>query len=220
MHKHENGAWCRHPLAFLVEAADDICYSIIDLEDGCRLGLVGFEETIELLAPVLKNKLDRSKLASDEGLNKKLGTLRAMSIGELIEACAASFLAHETQLLSGQFDEALIDLTEFRDAIRTISRVSVQKIYRARQVVEIEASGHKVLPGLLGEFVKAGQILRSKQSSRKYKNLGLLFPTEIRHAILQSRNEYAMLRCIIDFISGLTDKHALSLYRRINGISF
>lgn len=220
MSKAAGGAWCRHPLAFLVEAADDICYSIIDLEDGCRLGLVSFEETVELLAPILKEKLDRSKLAGDDGLNKKLGTLRAMSIGELIDACTTIFLANEKEIISGKFDHALIGLCEFKGALKKINEVSIQKIYRARQVVEIEASGHEVLPGLLREFVTAGGLLGKKEQSRKYNNLGLLFPTEISKAIEQSQTEYGVLRFVIDFISGLTDRHALSLYRKIKGISY
>ena len=213
-------AWCRHPLAFLVEAADDICYSIIDLEDGCRLGLVSFDETVELLAPILKTKLDRAKLAGDEGLNKKLGTLRAMSIGELIDSCTEIFLQQEEQILNGKFDGALVDLCQFKDALKKISEVSVQKIYRARQVVEIEASGHEVLPGLLREFATAGTHLRQKGRSRKYDNLALLFPIEISKAISQSPSQYTLLRHVVDFVSGLTDRHALSLYRKIMGISY
>ena len=214
------GVWCRHPLTFLVEAADDICYSIIDLEDGCQLGLVSFDDTVELLAPILKDKLNRAKLAGNEGLNKKLGILRAMSIGELIDACTEIFLAHEPDIVNGKYDHALIDLCEFKEALKTISEISIQKIYRSRQVVEIEASGHEVLPGLLHEFLKAGNHLQQKGMSRKYDNLALLFPAEIGQAILQSQNRYGMLRQVIDFISGLTDRHALSLYRKIKGISY
>lgn len=216
----DNNVWSRHPLAFLVEAADDICYSIIDLEDGCRLGLVSFEETVDLLAPILKEKLNRNKLVGKTGLNEKVGILRALAIGELIEACTQIFLDHEQTILDGEFDEALTDLCEFRDALKEISQVSIQKIYRARQVVEIEAAGHEVLPGLLHEFTQAGDYLMKNQKSRKYQNLILLLPEEIHEAIVQAPNDhYSMLRHTIDFISGLTDRHALSLYRKIKGIS-
>lgn len=213
------GAWTRHPLAFLVEAADDICYSIIDLEDGCNLGLVSFDETVELLAPILKEKLNREKLRLDVDLNRKLGTLRAMSIGELIDACTKVFLDNETAILDGRFDTALTDLTTFKDSLKTISTISIQRIYRARHVVEIEAAGHEVLPGLLEEFIHAGMEVRQNGSSRKYHNLSLLLPPETRKAILTAENAYIVFRLIVDFVSGLTDRHALVLYRRIKGMS-
>jgi len=211
------GAWSRHPLAFLVEAADDICYSIIDLEDGCRLGLVSFDETVELLAPLLGKKLDRTKLAREGGLNQKLGSLRALAIGALIEDCTTVFLDHEGGMLMGSFDNALVDLSKYKSAVDQISAVSVEKIYRARQVVEIEASGHEVLPGLLAEFVAA---IGKGNGTRKHKNLSLLFPVETRLQLKETDDEYQRLRLVIDFISGLTDRHALSLYRKIKGISF
>ncbi len=213
------GVWSRHPLAFLVEAADDICYSIIDLEDGCSLGLVTFDETVELLSPILGSKLDRSKLFKDEGLQRKLGMLRAMAIGELIDACTIIFLDNETAALDGTFDGALTDLSEFRGALKNISMLSVERIYRATQVVEIEAAGHEVLPGLLEEFIAAGEVLRRNENSRKYQNLGLLFPPELRAAVKLAPDNYALYRLIIDFVSGLTDKHALNLYRKIKGMA-
>jgi dGTPase len=210
--------WCRHPLAFLVEAADDICYSIIDLEDGCRLGLVTFEETVEMLSGILREKLDRGKLNTNIGLNEKLGVLRSLVIGELIDANTQIFIDNEKDILRGTFDQALTDLCEFKDTLKQISDVSVTKIYRAKHVVEIEASGHEVLPGLLGEFTKTGMHLLQKKKSRKYDNLVLLLPPEIVSSIKDSNNTYLMLRYIIDFISGMTDRHALSLYRKIKGI--
>ena len=218
--RREKNVWCRHPLAFLVEAADDICYSIIDLEDGCRLGLVGFEETVDLLAPILGGKLDRAKLAKGTGLNEKLGILRAMAIGELIDAATEVFLDHEQAMLDGEFDMALIDLCEFSKPIKTIGEVSEGKIYHARSVVEIEAAGHEVLPGLLHEFIQAAIHLAQRGKSRKYQNLGLLLPEETRLELQQHPdNPYHLLRHCIDFISGMTDRHAISLFRKIKGIS-
>jgi dGTPase len=213
------GAWCRHPLAFLVEAADDICYSIIDLEDGCNLGLVSFHETVELLAPILGERLDRRKLTRDEGLHKTLGTLRAMSIGELIESCTTVFLENEEAILDGKFDSALTDLCNFKDALKNIGMLSLSRIYRAHKVVEIEAAGHEVLPGLLEEFIRAGVEVKQQGKSRKYQNLALILPSEIRHAVHLAPDQYTLYRLIVDFVSGLTDKHALNLYRRIKGMT-
>lgn len=217
----QEGSWRRHPLAFLVEAADDICYSIIDLEDGCRLGLVSFDETLELLSAILGSKLDRKKLDNNhQGLNQKLGILRAMAIGELIDATTEVFLSREQELLDGKFDQALVDFCSYSEPLRQISQTSIDRIYHAKHVVEIEASGHQILPGLLEEFTETGIYLVEKKHSRKYHNLSLLLPVEIASAIdTMPGNYYHMLRHMIDFISGLTDRHALSLYRKIKGIS-
>ena len=211
----------RHPLAFLVEAADDICYSIIDLEDGCSLGLVGYEEAKVLFEGVItKNKSKLGKLDHLGSQQEKIGYLRALAIGDLMDECSSLFLEKEVEILSGKFDLALADHCPSKSALKNIINVSRSKIYQARQVVEIEAAGHEVLPGLLDEFTKAGFYLMKDTKSRKYQNLQLLLPQELQLDLTaRPTNVYFMLRNIIDFISGLTDRHALSLYRKIKGIS-
>lgn len=211
----------RHPLAFLVEAADDICYSIIDLEDGCNLGLVSYEEAKILFEGVItKNKTKLGKLEHLSSKQEKIGYLRALAIGDLMDECSSLFLEYERSILNGSFDQALADHCSSKSGLKDIIEVSIEKIYRARQVVEIEAAGHEVLPGLLEEFTKAGLYLMDGSKSRKYENLQLLFPEETRTGILEEPTSvYNMLRLTMDFISGLTDRHALSLYRKIKGIS-
>ncbi len=215
----EHGNWSRHPLAFLVEAADDICYSIIDLEDGCSLGLVSFEQAMELFSGVITSS--QSKLGKLSQLNnqpEKIGYLRALAIGDLMDECATLFLDHEKDILEGTFDVALADCCQSKDALKKIIDVSVEKIYRARKVVEIEAAGHEVLPGLMQEFTQAALSLRDKNASRKYANLQKLLPAETVFAIQQNpADDYHLLRQVIDFISGLTDRHAISLYRKMKG---
>jgi dGTPase len=217
--KNHDGVWGRHPLTYLVEAADDICYGIIDLEDGCRLGLLSEKETVELMAAILKEQFKKEKVDKLVGLTEKLGVLRALTINKLVDECTALFLDEEKNILDGKFDTALTDVIGSKEALKEISKISVEKIYRARTVVEIEASGHEVLPGLLEEFVKAGESIQQKDAPRKYKNLQLLLPEETRHELSQPISTYQMLRGIIDFVSGLTDRHALSLFRKIKGIS-
>ncbi|HZX74980.1 MAG TPA: deoxyguanosinetriphosphate triphosphohydrolase [Cyclobacteriaceae bacterium] len=215
-----DGKSMRHPLAFLVEAADDICYSIIDLEDGYSLGLVSYDEARSLFEGVITN--GKSKLGKLDQLispQEKMGYLRALAIGDLMDECSTLFLDHEQEILSGKFDIALADRCPSKEGLKKIIDVSVKKIYQARQVVEIEAAGHEVLPGLLKEFIEAGQH-STKPKSRKYDNLVKLMPEEIVWQIKQNpADTYAMLRLVIDFISGLTDRHALSLYRKVKGIS-
>jgi len=211
----------RHPLALLVEAADDICYSIIDLEDGCNLGLVPYNDARALYEGVItKSRSKLGKLDSLYSLSERIGYLRALAIGALMEECATLFLDHEQGILEGKFDHALADHCPSKDGLKSIIEQSIQKIYRARQVVEIEATGHEVLPGLLEEFTKAGDYLMKNMKSRKYNNLQLLFPEETRLAILDCQHDtYAMLRQVLDCVSGLTDRHALSLFRKLKGIS-
>jgi dGTPase len=189
------------------------------LEDGCRLGLVSVDETVSLMASILGDQFNAEKLKKHIGLNEKLGVLRALVIGKLVEECTHVFLDQEQAILNGTFDQALTDVCPSKIALENISRISVEKIYRARHVVEIEAAGHEVLPGLLGEFIQAGFHLVSKSPSRKYANLALLLPEDVRWAIeQQSDNNYKVLRQLVDFVSGLTDRYALSMYRKIKGI--
>ena len=128
------------------------------------------------------------------------------------------------EILEGRFDEALTDHCPSKETLEQISKASVEKIYRSRHVLEIEASGHEVLPGLLQEFLRAGEMLfknnrGAAKQSRKYQNIALLIPSELREDIALCASEYEVARHILDFISGLTDKHALNLYRKIKGIS-
>lgn len=215
-----NVNWFRHPLAFLVEAADDICYSIIDLEDGCSLGLISYAQAKELFTGVItKSRAKLGKLDTLTSLQEKIGYLRALAIGDLMDECSMLFLDHEADILNATFDDSLVDHCTSRKALKDIIGVSVEKIYRARNVIEIEASGHAVLPGLLEEFVYGGIHLMKKDATRKYQNLVLLLPEEIRNAIQEyPDNNYHMLRLIIDFVSGLTDRHALALFRKVKGM--
>jgi len=215
-----NVNWFRHPLAFLVEAADDICYSIIDLEDGCSLGLISYTEAKELFTGVIKkSRAKLGKLDSLVSLQEKIGYLRALAIGDLMDECSTLFLDHENNILTAKFDDSLVDHCTSKSGLKDIIEISVEKIYRARNVIEIEASGHAILPGLLEEFAYGGISLMKQDATRKYQNLVLLLPEEIRVSIRQKPDDYYhMLRHIVDFVSGLTDRHALSLYRKIKGL--
>lgn len=213
-------AYDRHPLAFLVEAADDICYSIIDLEDACSLGLVSYEEAKSLFENILtKNKSKLGKLNQLKSRQERIGFLRALAIGDLMDECSTLFLDSEQQILEGKFNHALADLCPSKDALKQIISVSVEKIYRARQVVEIEAAGHEVLPGLLYEFLTAALQAMEGRKSRKYENLLLLFPEDILLNLKQQNDYYLLAREVVDFISGLTDRHAISLYKKIKGFA-
>jgi len=214
-------SWCRHPLAFLVEAADDICYHIIDLEDGCRLGLVSEKETIELLAEILGDKFIPSKLQQIEGRDERIGLMRAVSIGLLIEQCAEVFLNNENDILNGKFDHALTDLISSRNILGEIIGVSIEKLYRSPMVQEIEAGGFEVLGGLLESYTTASFkfLFQNEAMTRKEKSVFSLLPAGLRNTISAETSTYGMLRQILDYVSGLTDRHAIGMYRKMRGIA-
>lgn len=218
--KADDCVWSRHPLAFLVEAADDICYQLIDLEDGCRLNLVSYDDTVELYAGVLRDKFDKAKLERIESLDERIGTLRALSIGVLIDECCTLFLDEEENLLKGTFDISLTDKIPTTDVLKEIESLSIEKIYRARSVMETEAAGFEVVPGLLASFTTAAyeQMKNGSVTKRNQSALRLL-PVEIRKEIDQQKSLYAVMMSCVDFVSGMTDSHAISLFRKIKGIS-
>ncbi|MBL6449896.1 deoxyguanosinetriphosphate triphosphohydrolase [Fulvivirga sp. 29W222] len=218
--KYGDNVWSRHPMAFLVEAADDICYQLIDLEDGCRLGLVSYDDTVELYAGILQEKFDKKKLERIESFDERIGTLRALSIGVLIEESCTLFLDEEENLLKGIFDTALTDTIKSTPILQDIEKLSIEKIYRARTVMETEAAGFEVLPGLLAAFVTAAhEKMNGGVLTKKNQSALRLMPSEVRREISEDANMYQVLMSCIDFVSGMTDTHAISLFRKIKGIS-
>ncbi len=213
----EKGRFVRHPLAFLVEAADDICYNIIDLEDGCNLGLVSAEKTIDLFAQILGDRYKPEKLKEIPLLKDRIGLLRALAIGELVNQCVEVFTQNEDQLLSGDFDTSLADLIRSESVLNEIVGLSVEKIYRSQKVVEIEAAGYRVLHGLLEVFVPAVIAQFKSETNYKDKLYLRLIPNDYSTLMKRENSVYGRIRILLDFISGMTDSYAVSLYRKING---
>lgn len=208
--------WCRHPLAFLVEAADDICYHVIDLEDGCRLKCVPFEQTERLLSdtafPKGNANTDSKYKALDDDRNR-VEYLRARAIGRLIEAAVHVFSENYQEIMRGSFETELINETPHAGAMREIKSACVKYIYSAPVVVQVEAAGFQVLSGLLERFVPA--LLATGKKRRKSDDKLLeLIPRQHRSA----EGLYAQLLAATDVVSGMTDSFALTVYRRVTGI--
>ena len=207
--------WCRHPLAFLVEAADDICYRVMDLEDGFRLGLISFKETEELLRPLVPRQGLKNYRDKDE--KDRIGYLRAVAINELVNELAKVFLDEEKNILSGRFENELISQIKRANALKRIKDISVAKIYKSRSVVEREVAGYEVLGGLLDTFIDSYNEAYEGKISSKNKSVFALIPGRIGDDIPDDL--YLRLLRIIDFVSGMTDSFAVSLFRKIKGIS-
>lgn len=215
-----NNAWCRHPLAFLVEAADDICYSIIDLEDGANLELVSMDETKSLLVEIIGDIFQEEKFYKIQSKKEQISVLRAMAISQLINQCVAKFIEVEEELLDGTFDRALTSEIKSTHALDKIQSISYQKIYKSKPVIEREIAGFEVLNGLLEAFVPAIIELKSDQKlSWYYSSLLRLLHTDFQLEIEKSESMYESLLILLDYISGMTDSQALSIYRNIKGIT-
>ncbi|MBF4471866.1 dGTP triphosphohydrolase [Flavobacterium sp. HJJ] len=203
----------RHPLAYLVEAADDICYTIIDFEDGINLGLVSEDFALEYLIKLVKDSIDTSKYKTLETKEDRISYLRALAIGSLINDAVKVFIENEEAIMNGEFPFALTDKSKYKAQMDDIIKISIKNIYQSREVVEKEIVGYQIIQTLLDKFVTAfNNKYEGKMSN--YDNLILKMLPEKHH--LEKENLYERLLHICHFVSMLTDGNALLFYRTIN----
>lgn len=212
----ESGNYKRHPFVYLVEAADDICYRIIDLEDAYKLKLISYTEAAELLLPLFENsgskKYLEDKLVEIKDEAQRLSLFRALLINHLTQLCSQAFLNYEEQLLAGTLNDSLINLLDsgLKDKLKQVDRFSVSRIYNNPLVIEKELSGYHVIYGLLDEFTNA---LVEPNQAKSQKVMCLLPDYESLN-----NDAYQNLLKIIDYISQMTDDFAMDLYKKIKGI--
>ncbi len=211
----------RHPLVFLVEAADDICYQIMDLEDAYKLGILNYEKTKGLYLDFYCPNEDKKSLKSIEctlgkvaDKNEQISYLRAGVIGKLINSCMHVFMQKHDEIISGGFNKNLIGTISGKqsEAMNTVKQISLAEIYNHRSVIEIEIAGYKIIGTLLEEFIDAVTHPKNLYSKKILSLLPGQYKTE-------SDLPYPKIQSIVDFISGMTDVFALDLYRKIKGIS-
>lgn len=236
--KKINGGYCRHPLAFLVEAADDITYLVIDVEDAFLLDNITYEEADRLLLPIAGNNVENhdkylelkgkwSESKDDIQKRKDIGQelielLRAKAIGNLIEKVSEVFCEKEKEILEGAFDADLLGKTGLENDIKKIREFSKKRIYKSKQVLEVEAPGFNVISGLLEAFVPS--VINVDGSSREnvksetIRNF-MIGCLGMQQEILNSNDDYKKLLSITDFVSGMTDTYAVSIFKRLTGFS-
>lgn len=211
--------YARHPLTFLVEAADDICYTLLDFEDGINLGLISEEVAMELLIKLIQN----SQVSPDIVFNKyhslatrtdRVAYLRALSIGTLVNEVTQIFLDNEQAILNGSFSHSLLSQSQFTHEIDEVLQVSIDNIYKSPQVVEKELAGYAILQNLLARFTTAAlNVIDQKPSS--YDNL--LLKTLPRKYFIGNRTLYEIMLDITCYIASLTDTKATELHQRSIG---
>lgn len=209
--------YCRHPLVFLVEAADDICYQMMDIEDAYKLKILTREETIALLIPFIEeHKRGHLEEVLDmvSDANEQIAYLRSKVIGILIDECADAFIRNEKEILGGTFSEPLIKHASerCRCAYKRCSEVAVRKIYRSRDVLDIELAGFRIINTLIELMIDA--VIHPDNAYSQ-----LLIDRVSSQYDLHAPTLYGKVQAVFDYISGMTDVFALDLYRKINGNS-
>ncbi len=211
--------YARHPLVYLVEAADDICYEIMDIEDAHKLRILSFDETMKLLLGFF-DEAHRQKIMqriTDEGItdnNEKVVYMRACAIGLLESECARTFVENEQAILDGEFVGSLIDHVSplVRDAYKHCTNVSFERIYNSKPVLDVELSGYKIMETLMETLTEAAvspEKFHSEQLRKRFSN----------QYDINSNDFEIRIMAVIDFISGMTDVFALDIYQKIQGIS-
>lgn len=211
--------YCRHPLVYLVEAADDICYEIMDIEDSHKLKILSFQETESLFLAFfdqeaqesIKKRIIAEQLTDD---NEKVVYMRACVIGKLENECVHTFIEHEEEILNGIFEGSLIDHISplQREAYKHCANVSRERIYRSKPVLDVELSGYKIMETLMEQMVEAAVY------PKRYYSQQLICRVSSQYDIDATDLETRMM-AVIDYISGMTDIFALDIYQKINGIS-
>ncbi len=209
--------YARHPLVYLVEAADDICYQIMDVEDACKLGILSYQEAVELLRAFFSPE-DWAEVETMLGYisdrNEAIGYLRSKVINLLVLETASIFLDSEERLLRGSFEGTLVGhlSPRTREAYQSSSAVAKERIYRAREVVDVELAGHQIFASLLDRLLEALHHPDHQYSRTLLSRVSSQYQTHQTMA-------YGRVQCALDYISGMTDIYALDLYRRITGMN-
>lgn len=211
--------YARHPLVYLVEAADDICYEIMDIEDAHKLKIVTYEETKRLLLDFfdemgqnhIMQRIHDEEITDD---NEKVIYMRACVINALERACVDAFMRHEDEIMRGEFSGSLIDSIDDRlvKAYRNCTELSKKRIYKSKPVLDVELSGFKIMDSLMEVMTEAAVNPQRFYSRQLISRVSSQY--DISAPDLETR-----IMAVIDYISGMTDVYALDIYQKINGIS-
>lgn len=213
------GAWFRHPLAYLLEAADDICYHLVDLEDAYRLSLIGSDKIMGFLEQVIltSTSLPISKLNSIQRTKDRVEYLRAFAIGLLIEQTMQVFITNEKAIVAGEFKSSLLDNIPAANVLSEIKAYSQEHIYHSDTVLEVGIAGFKVIDTLLEAFI--GAVEQGKEGGARTRMLLKFLPDQFFDEKREiSKNPYTRLQQVTDFVSGMTDRYAVKVFKMITGV--
>lgn len=210
-------SYARHPLVYIVEAADDICYQVMDIEDAHKLRVVGTDEVIRLFLGFFDEEKRRHMvdvMDKVEDPNEKIGYLRSCVIGTLVKQCARTFVDNEPAILAGEFEGSLLDNIALheREGYRRCSALAWDKIYRASDVVDVELAGNRIITFLMEKLIHAVRYPELNYSA-------LLLSKVPEQYDIEAPTLFGKIQAVLDHISGMTDVYALDLYRKLYGMS-
>ena len=215
----EPARYARHPLVYLVEAADDICYGIMDIEDAHKLRILSYEETRQLLLGFFDEETrtaicKRMETEGVDDVNEQVVYMRSCAIGTLTNACTQVFIDHEDEILAGSFQGSLIKHTPaaILNAYKKCTETSCKKIYNSKPVLDVELSGYRIIQTLMEQMVNAVVYPERFYSRQLIQRVSSQY--DISSDSLDDR-----IMAVVDYISGMTDVYALDIYQKINGIS-
>ena len=212
----EEIGYTRHPLAFLVEAADDICYTIIDFEDGINLGLIDEDYALEYLIKLVKDNINTSKYHELKNTADRLAYLRALAINTLITEAADIFLQNEEAILSGDFHESLFDKSRYEAQIKDIIKISIEKIYQSEEVIGKEIAGYKMLSYLLDIYTQAF-LPETDDENSNFTKLVVRSVPQLDY-LGDQNTTYEKLIGICSYIASLTDGLTVSSFKKFQGL--
>lgn len=210
----ETISFARHPLAFLVEAADDICYTIIDFEDGLNLGLISEEYALEYLIKLVGGTINTKKYNTLRYKEDRLSYLRALAISTLIQDAITTFSANEEAILQGSFEVSLLERSMYKAQIQDIISLSVEKIYKSQEVIEKEIAGYRIIADILEVYTEA-LVRRQHGSASNYNDLIVQTLPEVFHK--QGLSIYQILMNSCCYVASLSDGAAVHIHNKIMG---
>ncbi|HMC00349.1 MAG TPA: deoxyguanosinetriphosphate triphosphohydrolase [Flavobacteriaceae bacterium] len=215
--KRDSASFSRHPLTFLVEAADDICYTIIDFEDGINLGLIQEEFALEYLINLVRDSINTKKYHQLKNTQDRVSYLRALAINTLIFEAVDIFIKNEEAILKGEFNSALLDKSKYEAQINDIIKMSIENIYQSTEVIDKEIAGYEVINKLLDVYITAVQNKFNNTLSNYDKLILKQLPKTIN---TDHKNLYNQLLDVCHFVSLLSDSKAILNYKKIKGFDF
>jgi len=210
----EDLSYSRHPLTFLVEAADDICYTIIDFEDGINLGLISEDYALEYLIKLVKDSINIKKYNQLAYMEDRLSYLRALAINTLISDAIEVFVENENAILNGSFATSLLEKSTYKAQVKDIISLSAEKIYRSQEVIEKEIAGYRIIADILGAYT--GALVRSKEG--KATNYDRLMITTLpdRYRSVDGPLYTILLNCSC-YVASLSDSAAVHIHNKLLG---